>query len=193
MSPDDLQLPVVFYDGSAYFFERADTWSPSHFGGPSDVTVSGIEHGPRRLHHIATLGGRDLPIGKFGLQLPLIYGLTYSGCHLTYRKVPGSSIELLSLQPTTSSDDFPYSDYPALLPYLPLRISKTQRCGFGEFSQFSCQPDWRIDPAAFIVVVPPSPILGMSLWGPSGDAECVQIVFECDVSKGVIRAFNQCA
>jgi hypothetical protein len=193
MNPDDLILPAAFYDGCAYFFERLDRWSPSRFGGPSDVIVSGISHGPRPLHHIATLGGKDLPIGKFLLQMPLLYGLSYSGCTLRYRKVTSGSIELLELEPTTSSEVFPYPNYPPLLPYLPLRVAKQKRCKFREFSEYSCQPDWQVDSSSLIVLVPPSPILGMSLWGVSGDAECVQIVFECDVSRGVIKAFNQCA
>nr|AIA17112.1 Unknown Function [uncultured bacterium] len=192
MNPDDLILPAAFYDSCAYFFERADRWSASRFGGPSDVTISGVKHGPRRLHHIATLGGKDLPIGKFFLWLPLFYGLAYTGCTLQYRKLSTSSVELFELEPTKSTEDFPYRDYPPLLPYLPLRVAKIERCDFREFSELSCQPNWDIDASSLIVLVPPSPILGMSLWGPSGDAECSQIVFECDVFKGVIKAFSQC-
>jgi hypothetical protein len=138
------------------------------------------------------MGGRELPIGKFVLGMPLFYGLTYSGCTLRYCKTSASSMELLEMEPTSSSGDFPYPDYPTLLPYLPLRIAKTHRCQFSEFSELSCQPHWQVEPSSLVVLVPPSPILGMSLWGPSGDAEYVQIVFECDVARGIIRAFNQC-
>lgn len=193
MNPDDLILPAVFYDGCVYFLERADRWSPTRFGGPSSITISGIDHGPLRLHHIATLGGKNLPIGKFFLEMPLFYGLRFDGCTLSYRRVSTQHMELLQLEPTVSSEDWPYPDYPPLLPYLPLRVARKHRCSFKEFSELSCQPDWLVAPSSFIVLVPPSPILGMSLWGPSGDAECTQIVFECDVSAGTIRAFNQCA
>src|SRR5215467_11130870 len=102
MHPDDLKFPVAFNKGTIYFFQRSEEWSSSYFGGPLDLDISGIEHGPRRLHRVATLSARDLPIGSS--SLPLVYGMTYSGCTLRYRYEKYGRLELLELAPTSSSE-----------------------------------------------------------------------------------------
>jgi hypothetical protein len=192
MHPDDLLFPAAFHNGFAYFFERSDRWSGTRFGGPSEATISGKEFGPKRLHHVATFGPRELPIGKFMSGLPLFYGFCFSGCAIAYRRESSSTVKLLELGPTDSTDDFPYTGYPELFPYIPLRLLRKTACDFREFSKLSCQPNWNVDPEKLIILVPPSPVLGVSLWGPSGDAECVQVVFQCDITNGTVAAFNQC-
>lgn len=194
MEPDDLSLPAAFFGGTAYFFDRADRWSSSYFGGPSEVKISGVSEDPAQLHHIVTIGCRELPnLGRFSLRLPLFYGLRYSGCTLRYRKIDTHNMEAFEMAPGTATPDWPYPGYPPHLPYFPLRVSRSQQCDFGEFSGLSCQPSWQISAKALVVVVPASPVLGVSIWGPSGDAEGTQIIFECDLTKGTVRAFNQCA
>ena len=194
MQPDDLILPAAFFAGTAYFFERSDRWSSSYFGGPSEVKISRASKHPASLHHILTIGCRELPdLGKFSLKLPLFYGLRYSGCTLRYRKIDTHNMEVFEMAPDSAMSDWPYPSYPPYLPYLPLRVSRSEQCDFREFSGLSCQPSWEVSAKSLIVVVPASPVLGFSIWGPSGDAEGTQIIFECDLANGVVQAFNQCA
>lgn len=192
MNPDQLIFPAAFYGGCIYYFERSDCWSASYFGGPSSVTRNGLSFGPRPLHHVVTIGSKDVPADGFILSLPLLYGMCFSGCSLRYRVVSATAIEVLEMEPTTSSEDWPYPMYPAYLPYVPLRIAKAERCDISEFTKLSCQPDRKFDDTSLIVIVPASPVLGVSLWGADGDAEGVQVVFEFDSRTKIVSASNQC-
>ena len=194
MQPDDLIFPAAFHKGTAYFLERADRWSSSYFGGPSEVAISGLAQDATPLHHIVTFGCRELPsLGSFGLRMSLFYGMRYSGCRIQCRKLDTSNLEVSEVTPIAATPDWPYPCYPPYLPYVPMRVSRTLQCDLRVFSELSVQPQWQVSPGHLIVIVPASPVVGMSLWGPDGDAERVQIVFECDVSHGSFRGFNQCA
>ena len=194
MQPDDLKFPVVFLNGVASFLERTDNWSCCWFGGPSEVQVHGMPDASVPPHHILTLGCREFPVlGKFGLHLSLFYGIRYSGCDMVCRKRDTFNLEISRMSPAPAEPDWPYPHYPHHLPYFPLRVARKLECDFETFSGLSCQPGWDVSPAAMVVIVPASQVIGMSLWGPSGDAERTQIIFECDLSQGAYRAFNQCA
>src|ERR1039457_1198073 len=124
MQPDKLLYPALFHDGQAYFLERADTHTGSYFGGPIEDSITGIKHGPHRIHHIATLNGHCVKplwdvVGVF--QLKLLYGMSYDGCHMKYRN-SSAGVEVLEMKPSTSAADWPYSNYPTYLPYFPLRL-----------------------------------------------------------------------
>jgi hypothetical protein len=67
MHPDELLYPALFHEGHAYFLERSDARTGSYFGGPFEASITGIEHGPRPLHHIATLNGDCFE--RFGTSL----------------------------------------------------------------------------------------------------------------------------
>ncbi len=41
------QLVWAYCEGTVFSFERAQVHSPSVFGGPMEVELSGIEHGPK--------------------------------------------------------------------------------------------------------------------------------------------------
>ena len=192
MQPDDLIFPAAYCDSVAYYFERSDCWSASYFGGPSDFAIRGPEGKTSRIHHISSFTARDLPIGRFGLQLPLFYGIQHSGCRIRYRVTSSNEFELIELVPPQPAKRFPYPEYPSLLPYIPLRVAREIRCGLEEFAGVLCQQAKSIEPSTLLIAVPASPVLGVSLWGPTGDAECVQMIFECDISTGTVRAFNQC-
>ena len=193
MSPDQLQFPVAYYKGEAYFFAPSNRYSPSYFGGPSDVVIAGPRHGPARLHHVLTLRGAVIPaLGDFYVfSIPLFYGLRYDGCILTYRMPERSACEICELEPRRSSNDFPYSDYPALLPYVPMRLVRRTRCTPRRFATFSWQ-GLNINAKSMVVIVPPIFTAGVSMWGPTGEAEGVQIIFDCDFETKTIRASNQC-
>jgi hypothetical protein len=193
MHPGELKYPAVFHEERAYFLERADALAASYFGGPCEESITGMGYGPRRLHHVATLHGDCVePLWHIvgGGSLRLLYGMCYEGCRLKYRST-STGVKIMEMDPVTSTADWPYADYPAHLPYFPLRLQRSAVCTWEEFAALSCQPLARADGEA-IVLVPPSPVLGMSLWGPSGDAECTQIVFRCDLAGRTVEAFNQC-
>lgn len=189
-------LIFAFHDGTLYTFERGDELSGSWFGGPLEATTSGSAFGPRPLHLIAMLGGEHIPMLKptldnnFRSEIPLIYGLQYNGCDLEYRVRSKDDVELLRLAPARSSDDWPYSNYPPLLPYIPLRLSHApRRTSYDDFAgRFWNMPDQQS--AELVVAVPPPATVGMSLWGYWGDAEEVTIVFECDLKGGIVKATN---
>jgi hypothetical protein len=186
------QLVLAYYDGTVFSFERAREHSESAFGGPMQVRLSGIEHGPKPLHMIARLGSGDLPAlkGHYPIDIPLIYGMCYDGFSIEYRVRSDGTIELLELRPTESSDDWPYPHFPLLLPYVPLQIGETRRCSYAEFAEaFPNMPDEQ--PSELVVAVPPPATLGVSLWG-IGDQENVTILFECDLSDRVVAASNRC-
>jgi hypothetical protein len=191
--PERLRYPALFHDGQAYILERADEHTGSYFGGPFERPVTGVKHSPRSLHHIASLNGHCFePLWHVigGGNLHLLYGMCYDGCHLKYR-ISVAGVEVLEMKPTTSAEDWPYSDYPAYLSYFPLRLQQRSQCRMEEFLDLACQPI-DVSTSEVLVLVPPSPVLGMSLWGPSGDAENTQIVFRCDLAKRTVEAYNQC-
>jgi hypothetical protein len=184
------QLVLAYCDGTVFSFERAQTHSASQFGGPMEVQLFGIEHGPKPLHMIARLESIHLPaLGQHHVfSLPLIYGMCYDGCDLEYRIHIGK-VELRKLRPTQSSEDWPYRHFPALLPYVPLQIGHTRRCSYGEFAEpFPNMPS--AQPTDLVVVVPPPATLGVSLWG-MGDGDDVTILFECDLAERMVYASNR--
>jgi hypothetical protein len=194
MHPDELLHLTLFYKGEAYFLERSQVLTASYFGGPFEGSVCGIRQGPRRLHHIATINGECFePLWHVvgGGTLRLMYGMCYEGCRMKYRN-SATQTEVLEIAPVISTKDWPYPEYPAYLPYFPLRLQRRSKCSLQQFSELACQPLGTVSSEA-IVLIPPSPVLGMSLWGPSGDAEGTQIIFRCDLANGTVEAYNQCA
>ena len=132
------QLVFAYCNGRIFSFERAQTHSPSVFGGPIEAELSGVEHGPKPLHMIACLSSEHLPaLGRHHIyDLPLIYGMCYDGCDLEYRVDDiGRHVEFRKLSPTQSSDDWPYRNFPLLLPCVPLRVGETRRASYAEFAQ----------------------------------------------------------
>ena len=153
---------MLFNDGSVYSFERAYEHSPFTFGGPFEGTqrFSDLPKDDCLLHMVARLSLHLIPelSKRYGFQpeLPLIYGFTYSGCEIKYRKKITGTIEILELSPTESCDDFPYKNYPPILPYVPLKILEPRRCTYSKFAEVI--PNMaKKQPAELIVAVPPRP------------------------------------
>lgn len=186
-------LVLAFHGNKSFRFERAPVRSESVFGGPMQQRVEGIEYGPRPLHMIAEISWMHMPAAHEESRLnklPLIYGMHYSGCQLRYRVVSGG-IELLQLEPRASSDDWPYANFPSLLPYIPLRLSDVPtEATYARF--IDSFGDSNLDnkqPADLVAMVPPPASIGVSLWG-RGDGEGVTIVFECDLKKREVFAYS---
>ncbi len=182
-------LVLAFHAERLYTFVRAPRHSPSAFGGPLPADISGRPFGPKPLHRIACLGGWHIPALNQNhlFELPLIYGLYYSGCCIDYRVAYGRKVELTGIAPAASSDDWPYPHFPPLLPYVPLRLDDTPRpASYDEFAaRFPNMP--ARPPAELIVAVPPPAAVGLSLWG-AGDGDDTTIVFACDLKRKTVSA-----
>jgi hypothetical protein len=188
-------LVLAFYHNATYALVRAVNPYSAIFGGPPEYSVAGKSYGPCRLHHIASLGCSFLQgaLGRSDLfaNVPLVYGMCYDGCRLRYQYGYGK-ITILELNPRKSSEGWPYPDYPAILPYCPLALGERKKMPWRKFiGRFPNMPDQQ--PTELVVVVPPPMTLGVSLWGPTGDAEGVAIVFECDLETQQVSAYNVCS
>lgn len=194
MHPDDLRWPALFHDDKAYFLERSEQHTGSYFGGPFEGEIRGVNP-PPWLHHIAMIGPRAFPplnhlIG--GGKIRLLYGMTYEGCELRYRNLT-NHVELISLSPTEPSADWPYVGYPPHLPYIPLRLGESFDCSIDQFNELSTQPSLEVTKRSeALIIIPACPSLGMSLWGPSGDLNCVQLVCRYDLDTHTASIGNQC-
>jgi hypothetical protein len=117
------QLIAVYVGGRSYSFRRSGADAGSIYGGPLTHTVTGCQFGPARLHHVASLTPASLPFlgepPRYMSSLPLVYGFRFDGCELEYRFTP-TGIEVLRISPDRSPEDWPYLDYPPLLPYIPV-------------------------------------------------------------------------
>jgi hypothetical protein len=184
-------LIYAFHDDRLYTFERAGRHSASVFGGPLMATVTGQPFGPKPLHVIACLGGLHIPAlnDHHLVELPLLYGLHYGGCRMRYRVTIARHVEMLQMTPAQSADDWPYPNFPPLLPFVPLRLSDAFRhASYDEFAApFPNLPARQS--ADLMVAVPPPATLGVSLWG-CGDDEGVTILFECDLKTGTVNVSN---
>lgn len=187
------EVLLLAFDGSAtYSFVRHEKQSFSVFGGPNESKIVGKRFGTVQLHQIARLSAGHLPTLRdtYVSDLPLHYGLRYDGGGISYH-FEGNDITVLEMEHKKPSDDFPYKDYPVLLPFVPLAVAKRKKQSWRQFaSQFPNMPDDQ--PSDLIVVVPPPMTLGVSVWGKWGDAEGVSMVFECDLKTQRIRAYNVC-
>ncbi|MCA0318335.1 MAG: hypothetical protein LCH88_09725 [Proteobacteria bacterium] len=186
------RLVYAHHDGIEYVFAAARKLASLHFGGPMECDIVGVPYGPTPLHLIGQLGGRHIPglSGPHLFGLPLIYGMAYDGCQMTYRMRVAEPVEVLAMQPAGSSENYPYRHFPPLLPYVPLALAQTRPCPYSAFAQrFPNLPE---RPSGdLLVAVPPPATIGLSLWG-SGDWEQVTIVFDCNTEQQTIDAYNVC-
>ena len=194
MSLRSQNFPYAYYQGKVFCFAASKQTRFSYFGGSARHVMSGLEHGPRPLHHILTIWNRDMDIQgyNFGNEIPLMYGVSFDGCDLEYKRTAHRAIEVTKISPTKSSEDWPYQYYPFLLPYVPLEIKESRKCSIEEFGDSVMQGVRGIKDTEIIVIVPPNPEIGVSIWGLEGDANDVQIIFRYDAATGITKAYNAC-
>lgn len=184
-------LIVVHTQGQTYYFEPGQQPSESVYGGPLQPRLHG-DFGPAPLHHIATLSTEHLPM-LGGISLPLLYGFQYSGCTLDYQYSP-LEVNLLDMDPQESTPEWPYADYPPLLPRLALRLASVQAERWEDFSSRARYPNLPARQSAELVAVIPAPLhIGQSLWGEDGDDEGVCVVCECDLTRHQVHSYNICS
>jgi hypothetical protein len=111
---------------------------------------------------------------------------------MRYRVTRDGDVEVLELEPRVPESDFPYRDYPSLLPYVPLDCEEPAPL---DLERFSSKLPHAVAPsgAPIVVAVPPPADLGVSLWGRWGDLEGVTIVFECEPSSREVSASTVCS
>lgn len=185
-------LLIVHKSGRTAFFDRAEQHSPSSFGGPLELSVEGL-HLPMQLHHIAWLSHNQLKNqgpSRY-LDLPLVHPMRYSGGMLTYT-FSRESIQILELEPPEASDSWPYRGFPELLPFHPVEVISEISEEWSTFVERAPNLPAQ-QPADVVVLVPPPQGLGFTLWGRSGDAEGVTIVFECDLLAKKVITYNVCS
>ena len=181
-------LVVAYHSGMVVSFEARVSTAARLLAGPlkSVSRERGTADGRCIVWRcLRSMNCRSCGAHKYSTELPLVYGLSYSGCVIKYRVKSAGEIELLELTPSKSSDDFPYENYPLILPHVSLKVAETRSCTYHDFAQqFANTPEE--EPAELIVAIPPPATIGVSLWGRWGDAEGVTVVFECGLGDPVV-------
>jgi len=191
---DPDELAYAHFAGTTTTFVRSALPGASCFGGEVRHRLKGLEFGPRRLHQACVLSLDDLKIPPLGLQvqsLPLLHGLSFDGCHLKYAVSP-ESVDVLSMSPLQSSEDWPYEGYPEVLPMTPLKVGRSFSQAWEDFVQLAPSPSLA-EASDVMVLVPPPVGLGFSLWGEMGDAEEVTLVFHCKLQEMTVLTYNVCS
>ncbi len=165
------------------------------FGGPLDLMVQGFPRNRRALHRLLTLDLHDprlsIPRSNASL-LPLLYGFAYDGCLLDYQVVSDAEVRVIELTPGIPSKDWPYKNYPDHFGAKPMALGRRRRISRKGVTELTWQG--LDDEAAdqLVVVVRPSEHFGVSLWGESGDAEEVEVIFCIQPETGRVAVSNQC-
>ena len=71
-------------------------------------------------------------------------------------------------------------------------VEEHSEMAIDSFSEYVMQGAELENDNALVLVVPPNPIMGVSMWGPSGDAEEVQVIFNYNTEQGTMTAYNAC-
>ena len=174
-------------------FSRAEEHGFSAFGGPIELPVRGASL-PRPLHQIAWLSHNELKClapPRYIWDLPLLHPMRYSGGSLQY-EFSREGIVIHQLEPTETSESWPYVGFPDLLPYYPLQLVQTTSEDWKAFTRHAPNlPEQQ--PSELVVLVPPPEGLGFTLWGRGGDAEGVTIVFEVALDAKHVNTYNVCS
>ena len=187
------ELVVVYHAGCVTPLVRSAALSLSVFGGPLDREVTGARLA-KPLHHIATVHVSHLQAFDNPHQvwkLPLVYGLHYESGLLRYSFEDRQSIAVAPGLLGEPTPDWPYPCYPELLPYVPFEAGTPKQEPWEEFCRRAPNLPSQ-QPSEVVVLVPPPATIGFSMWGPSGDAEGVTLVFECDLERQTVTTYNVC-
>jgi len=97
------------------------------------------------------------------------------------------------MNPIESSVDWPYFNYPPLLPYVPLREVSQSAIGLSQFAdQYTWQGIDNPEEQELIAIIPAMSKHGVSMWGPAGDDESVQIIFRYNYQTHLVTTYNEC-
>ncbi len=186
-------LPGVVAFGRVPY--RSESAFRHTFGGPLGLSVRGFPTNQRPLHRLVTLDLQDSRLNisfPNAASLPLLYGFAYDGCLLDYQVVSDAEVRITELTPRLSSIEWPYKDYPDHFAARPITLGERRRISRKMVTALTWQG--LDDEAAdqLVVVVRPSKSFGVSLWGETGDAEEVEVIFCVAPETGRVSASNQC-
>jgi hypothetical protein len=209
MTPDALRWPVVFTGNTAVYFAPTDEFGSAYLGGPLEQEFDGIEFGTEPLHRVFTFSpaGMTQP-GSNNLQarMSLYFGLRYPACQLSYdvKVTDGvnaqyindweTKTQITAMTPVTSEPNWPYRNYPALLPYVRMKEIERVPMTPEQFAEQHIQQGLpELTAAEICVVVPAISVFGVSMWGPAGDDAGTQIVFLYGYKTHEVRAYTSAA
>jgi hypothetical protein len=179
-------LVLLYYQGRTVELTLSTNPTTSFLGSQGSWTTSSEEL-DRPLHHICQLAIGSFEAGCLDTQafLPLVHGMTYDDCQLTYR-YDEHDIHVEHLEPPNGSDDWPYCDYPAVFPkhHLEVRASADE-----PWSTFRKRTFWlpRRAPAELVVVIPTPSGIHFPLWPPVADPA---LVFEVSLRERRVKTYN---
>ena len=179
-------LVLLYYRGKTVELKLSASCTLSFLGGLGSFTTSS-NNVDRPLHHICQLAISTFDPGYFNGDsiLPLVHGMTYDECQLTYR-YGEQDIHVEHLEPRNGSDDWPYSNYPTVLPqhYLEVGVSVAE-----SWPAFRRRTFWlpRQMPSELVVVIPAPNDINFPLWPPVADPA---LVFEVSVRERRIKTYN---
>lgn len=197
--PERMKSPVLCVRTRVRIADLSAKGGLHRFGGPLALEVRGAPQETPPLHRVVTLSLADPLVGlemKGISELPLVYGFVFDGCRMKYRVVSNDVIEILELDPSEPSDDWPYERFPRTLPTKhfawidegsidPEHVEELSWQGFDGFDDF--------DPnKSVVLIVPECTDYGVSLWGGEGDGGLIQVIFEVDPKQRVVAVYNVC-
>jgi hypothetical protein len=201
MTADKICMPTLIFPDRLVRASFAGSGLNRHrLGGPLELE---IKKWPRRYpppHRVLTLDTMD-PALDLDIQraspIPLIYGFQLSGCRMKYKLTRSDDIEIQECQGQLAKN-WPYADYPPMLPTVPLFFKSSEPIDWKKLEQ---DEDWsgltnqdsRPKKDEILIVVPPNDVYGVSLWGWSGDRNGVQVVFRVNLNTLAVEAWNECA
>jgi hypothetical protein len=197
MDEVDNNYPIlVVRNGTLWQVSVGQSHAFQHYlGGSLDLCVRGGPKNERPLHRVVTL---DLTDSRLDVhipavnRLPLLYGFVFDACTLKYEILSDHEVRILEMAPRTSSDDWPYENYPEQFGVKPLAFGPSRKMSRKKVRELTCQGLDANAPDQLVVVVTPKEDFGVSLWGPEGDAEMVELIFQVDPASGVVSVSNQC-
>lgn len=187
---DRYPLLEAYCNGKRVSYDVSSVFSSSNFGGPLEGKLFGDNENAALLHQIAFIAGSDRPDTPFGRDLPLLYGLLFSGCDVEY-EVTAAGVHVERLWPDAPDQGWPYVDFPPILPYWHIAISGEAKCDWAEFSEDLLRV-YEQQPSPLVMMMRPPVGVGVSLWGRSGDMEGVQIIWEVDIETNRVKTYNCC-
>jgi hypothetical protein len=185
-------LIYVFHRGTTTSFARGAP-GRSSFGGKTAHLFTGQPFGPGDLHHVGVLDPQDLAGDDLSgvSSIPLLHGLTFDGFDCSYCFAE-AVIDVDFMYPASSAPDWPYPDYPATLPFVPLSACGCRRQTWKDFVEERLPGLNQVQTSDLVVAVPPPTSIGMSLWGDMGDSERTTLVFQCSIRDRRVRTYNVC-
>ncbi len=193
--PDNMNHPFFFHANKRFEALVGRSGPFEHWFG--DSGLSKIVN-PPKIGAVQQLLDLDLSDPRLGIanpsirRLPLFYGFQFEDGFMEYEVLGDCSIRILKLDESSFYNTWPYANYPANFPKLPLDITDPESSTIETFQQDVWQ--W-IDPkesGKFIAIVPPSSLYGVHLWQEDSDFDDVHVKFFFDPVTNHVRIYNEC-